>query len=169
MRISILKDFFRTKASWTQERRLKQTTSKHIKVESHVKDVAFRTRKVRPAIIMIQTVLRPLRYCKNDSRKTKRVLDEAGRTRVESATPISREGSRSPEDATLDGVSLGSCVDRALDTGHGRIPRLVNMSWLELDLDYLPTLQSQKTLIRKRHVDRKRKAGDARRSQCVNQ
>jgi len=45
---------------------------------------------------------------------------------------------RSPVDTALDGASLGPRVDRALDTGHHGVPRAVNFSGLELDLDYLP-------------------------------
>jgi len=46
----------------------------------------------------------------------------------------------SPVDVALDGVGLRPRVDCALDTGYGGIPSVVNISRLELDLDYLPTL-----------------------------
>ena len=49
-------------------------------------------------------------------------------------------GPRSPVDVALDGAGLGSRVNRALHTGHGWVPRLINVSGLELDLDYLPAL-----------------------------
>lgn len=47
---------------------------------------------------------------------------------------------RSPVDTALDGARLGSRVDRAFDTGHHGVPRAVNISMIELHLDYLSAL-----------------------------
>jgi hypothetical protein len=127
----------------------------HCKGSSHldVPGVAFRIRKVKPAIIMIQTVL-VLCGTEKNLRKTKRVLDEA--ERAETVPPMSLRH-RSPVDLAFDGASFGSRVDRALDTGHRGIPRIVNFSSIELHLDYMSALQKT-TFVRKRHVvdDRKR-------------
>ena len=83
--------------------------------------------------------------------------------------PISRAGPRSPVDVALDGAGLGSRVDRALDTGHGGVPRLIYISGLELDLDYLPALERQTSSGKARCRLPEKEGGDARRSQCVNQ
>lgn len=40
----------------------------------------------------------------------------------------------------LDGVGLRPRVDCTLNTGHGGVPSLVDISRLKLNLDYLPAL-----------------------------
>jgi len=108
-----------------------------VKVESHsdVPDVAFSHAESEASNNNDTHSPRPLRYCKKDLRKTKRVLDEG--ERAENVTPMSLRP-RSPVDTALDGASLGSCVDRALDTGHRGIPCLVNVSLIELHLNHMP-------------------------------
>ena len=41
---------------------------------------------------------------------------------------------------TLDGAWLRSRVDCTLDAGYGGVPCVVDVTGLELDLDYLPAL-----------------------------
>ena len=97
---------------------------------------------------MIQTVLVHCGTVRKIEGKQKRVLDGSRQCRERHSNKAETGGgTRSPVDVALDSAGLGSRVNRALDTGHGRIPRLVYISGLELDLNYLPALQNRRTTL----------------------
>ena len=53
----------------------------------------------------------------------------------------------------LDRARLRPGVDCALDAGHGGVPRMVNITGLELDFNYLPSLNASAYISEKKNSE----------------